>query len=241
VSGYGEDLAHIHDVGFGHYALNAAPGLLETLRRGGVTRGLVIDLGCGSGLWAEKLIGAGYDVLGIDQSAAMVALARRRVPAGKFQVASFLDARLPPCDAVTSMGECLCYLFDPKNGKDELQRLFARVHEVLRPGGLFVFDVAQPGQIPGGLRVAWWEGDDWAVLLRAEEDRKARLLTRRMTTFRRVGKLYRRGEETHQLRLYRGAELAAELRKTGFRARVLGGYGAFRLPGKRVVLLARKR
>ena len=67
--GYQEDLAYIHDVGFGGFALKSAPGLLEILRRHGVTEGLIVDLGCGSGLWSCELASAGYTVLGVDQSA----------------------------------------------------------------------------------------------------------------------------------------------------------------------------
>jgi hypothetical protein len=33
---YGEDLAYIHDAGFGEFALGAAPGMLEILRRSGL-------------------------------------------------------------------------------------------------------------------------------------------------------------------------------------------------------------
>ena len=69
--GYREDLAYVHDAGFRDYALNAAPGLLRMLRKNGVTEGLVVDLGCGSGRWAAELNRAGYRVLGVDQSAAM--------------------------------------------------------------------------------------------------------------------------------------------------------------------------
>jgi hypothetical protein len=35
----------------------------------------------------------------------------------------------------------------------------------------------------------------------AEEDRTNGLLTRRITTFRKVGELYRRDQDIHQLRL----------------------------------------
>ena len=55
MSGYREDLAYIHDVGFGEFALNAVPGLLTLLKKSGVPNGLVLDLGCGSGLWARDL------------------------------------------------------------------------------------------------------------------------------------------------------------------------------------------
>lgn len=239
--GYQEDLAYIHDVGFGDYARNVAPGLLGLLRRGGVAGGLVVDLGCGSGLWAEALVGAGYEVRGVDLSPAMIKMARRRVPQARFEVGSLLDAPLPACDAVTSLGECVNFWFDPQNSPEALARLFARVHAALRPGGMFAFDVAEPGRAGRAWpRVANRAGDDWAVLVLANEDPEERLLTRRITSFRRVGKLYRRSEEVHRLRLYKATDLAEGLRRAGFRARVLSGYGAYRLPGPRAALVARK-
>ena len=60
---YQEDLAYVHDVGSGDFAKNAASGLLELFRKRGIEQGRIIDLGCGSGIWAEKLTAAGYKVI----------------------------------------------------------------------------------------------------------------------------------------------------------------------------------
>src|SRR5271169_3577488 len=97
---YRDDLAYIHDAGFGGVARAAAPVLLYALRHQRILGGLVVDLGCGSGLLARAVCDAGYDVLGIDISEAMAALARNRVPHGQFRVESLLTAQLPPCVAV---------------------------------------------------------------------------------------------------------------------------------------------
>jgi len=102
MKGYGEDLAYVHDAGFTGYCLNAAPGLLRALKRNGITGGLVIDLGCGSGRWARELNQAGYEVLGVDQSPAFIRLARRIAPRSRFVNASLLRVALPACAAVTS-------------------------------------------------------------------------------------------------------------------------------------------
>lgn len=225
---YAEDLAYIHDVGFGDFARAAAPGVLEILRRAGVTGGLVVDLGCGSGIWARQLVDAGYDVLGIDISAALVERARERVPEGKFLRASFFDAELPPANAVTSLGECLGYLFDESHGEEALARLFERVHRSLAPGGVFVFDVLLTGYATERPRRSFAEGEDWAVLVENEEDAERRELTRHITSFRQVGDLYRRAEEVHRLRLFDEKELAAALGHAGFRVRTLRSYGRYR-------------
>jgi SAM-dependent methyltransferase len=241
VHGYQEDLAYIHDVGFGGFAQQSAPGLLGILRRCGVADGLVVDLGCGSGLWARELADAGYAVLGIDQSAALLHIARPRVPEARFRRASFLEADLPPCAAVTAIGEVFNYLFDPANGPEALAVLFGRVYQALRPGGIFIFDIAEPGRGGGpGRHQKHFQGADWAVLVETEEDKQAAILTRRITSFRQVGKLYRRAEEIHRVRLYWGTVVRAGLRHLGFRTRLLRGYGAFRFPVGLVGLVARK-
>ena len=238
---YGPDLAYIHDVGHSAFARDAAPGLLELLRRAGKVGGLVVDLGCGSGIWAGELRAAGYDVLGIDQSEAMTALARARVPGAEFRTGSFLAADLPACAAVTSIGECFSYLFDKGNTGRALGRLFRRVYGALEPGGLLIFDVVVPGRVPGrGPQRSFREGDDWAVLVTVEEDRRQALLTRRITSFRKVGELYRRTEEVHRLRLSDRSVLAEQLRAAGFRVRSLAGYGRLRFVRGTVGFWARK-
>ena len=221
---YKNDLTYIHDVGFGDFAKNSAPGLLELLRQNGITDGLVVDLGCGSGLWARELSKAHYDVLGIDISPAMIEMARERMPGGNFRVASLLKTDLPQCVAVTSLGECLNYLFDESNSMRELRRLFRRVYVALEPGGVFIFDVAEPGRGKGP-RQKHIEGPDWAVLVDVEEDTRTNRLTRSITLFRKIGESYRRDQEVHRLRLYKRSDVAKELRGVGFRVRTLRAYG----------------
>ena len=65
---YREDLAYVHGVGFDWFARGAAPGVLDILRGGGITDGLVVDLGCGSGIWVRELVRAGYEVPYRDQA-----------------------------------------------------------------------------------------------------------------------------------------------------------------------------
>jgi SAM-dependent methyltransferase len=238
---YARDLAYIHHTGFTAFARKAVPGLLRLLRQNGVAGGLVVDAGSGSGVWARELCERGYDVLGIDVSAQMVRLARAQAPAAKFRVGSFLGVELPACDAVTSIGECVNYAFDRRSGKQGLAAFFRRVYGALRPGGVFVFDIVEPGIVAEGTtQRRFLEGPDWAILLEVREDRRRKMLTRQIVSFRRVGKLYRRSEEVHRLHLYSRAELLAELEAAGFEARLLGGYGRFRFQPAHVGFLARK-
>jgi SAM-dependent methyltransferase len=231
VRGYGNDLAYIHDAGYSDYVLSAAPGLIRMLMRNGVREGLIVDLGCGSGRWARELNRAGYKVFGVDQSQAMIRLARRIAPASRFQVASLLSASLPACDAISSIGECLNYCFDESNSRRALRRLFRRAYRALRPGGVFVCDFAGPSRRPSdGSRAHWSSGRDWAVMASTTGHEKPDMLSRRIISFRRVGRVYRRSEEVHHLRLYNTEDIAADLVQCGFRVRILTGYGTFRFP-----------
>lgn len=234
MTAYGDDLAYVHDTGYGDFARKAAPGVLALLRDAGVTGGLVADLGCGSGIWARRLLDAGYEVLGVDVSAAMLDLARLRVPQATFVEASFLDVDLPPCAAVTALGECFNYAFDPRVDRAALRRYFERVAAALRPGGVLVFDVIEPGLRLGR---TFGAGEDWATLVELSADPP--LLVRDITAFRRVGDLYRRSEERHPLLPLDRADLIADLEHAGLRPQLLDGYGDMAmLPGRVAVLAA---
>ena len=238
---YNHDLAYIHDTGFGGLARSAASVLLHELRRRGVSNGLVVDLGCGSGILAQELSTSGYEVLGVDISEAMIALARKRVPKGQFRTGSLWAERLPPCVAVTAIGECLNYQSGGSSTNPGLLRLFRRIYSALSQKGVFIFDVAGSGRVPGGgPHRVFTEGRDWAVLMLAEEDRQRGRLTRHITSFRKAGDLYRRDEEIHHLRLLARSEVRQQLQTVGFRVRALGGYGQLRFARGHVGFIASK-
>src|SRR5215212_3596945 len=216
---YGTDLAYVHDVAFGGWAREAAPFVLARLREAGIVEGLVVDLGCGSGIWAAELLGAGYEVLGIDASAEMLALAGERASAAKLLHGSLHEAELPPCVAVTSIGECVNY-----DGPPSLEPLFRRIWTVLEPGGLLVFDAAAPGREPDGRRRARHEGEGWVMRTDFAEDRETRTLTRRIALVRDG----RGSEELHVLRLYERDEVVDWLEATGFDVVVHPAYGVAR-------------
>ncbi len=236
---YREDLAYIHDVGFGAFARSASRGLIAVLRRRGISDGLIVDLGCGSGIWARSLADSGYDVWGIDFSQAMVRIARKRVPVGRFRHGSFLSAPLPKCCAVTALGECFNYLFDDTNNLSRLSGLFGRIYRALRPGGLLIFDVALPGR-GNGPASREFKGGDWKILVAVEKDRWKNLLTRHITSYRKVGSNYRKSREVHRLQLYSKTSVAGALRRAGFRVRFLKSYGSRPLPEHCIGFLARK-
>ena len=237
---YRDDLAYIHDAGFLAWVNSAAPAVLSALRKNGIRRGLVVDVGCGTGVLAAKLTAARFDVLGIDISPAMIAIARQRAPRATFSVGSLYRAELPRCRAVMAIGECLNYAFDPRSTEAGLAGWFRRVHRALEPGGMLIFDMAVAGAIRRKPAQRHVVGEDWAVLVDLEERAKPAQLIRRITTYRKVGARYRRAIEIHRLHLHRRAKLHALLRGCGFRVSFGRAYGKRVLPPGHVVVIARK-
>jgi SAM-dependent methyltransferase len=220
---YGADQAAIHHERFGSLAREAATLVQQRLSAAGITGGVVVDLGSGSGIFARAMTNAGFDVIGVDISADMVAIAREHAPAATFTIGSLHDFPLPHgVVAVTALGEVCNYATDARAGLDALRMLASRAADALEPGGLFVFDVATPGRGTMGQR--FHQADSWSlgVLMDEHDD----VLERAITIFVRDGDLYRRVDEHHVLRLYEPHDVQKLLRDAGFEVEMLDGDAA---------------
>jgi len=234
---YQTDLAWIHHDGFGDFAKSAGPEVLKTLRRAGLRGGTLVDLGCGSGIFAAIAERAGFHVIGVDQSPAMLALAKRQSPKSQFIQSSLDKYSVPPCDVVTALGEPLNY--GARRRVSDLRRLFARIARALRSGGKLVFDLILHEGKPMNYR-GWRAHQDWVVLWETTEDLKRRKLTRHMITFRGVQGRIRRTEESHDVQLFPRREVERALRSAGFKFVVAPKYGTWPLPSRRLAFIATK-
>src|SRR5437588_4519310 len=164
---YRDDLALVQHLGFGFHADMCAPGILRLLEPVHERKGVVLELGCGSGLLTKYLVDAGHRVIATDASPAMLELARHTVPdATEIRVLLMPDDPMPACDAVVSIGHPVSYLDDEPAGLRALTNAAA----ALNSGGVFAIDIedfayaeAVVGAPPSG-RV----GDDWAIILKRE-------------------------------------------------------------------------
>jgi SAM-dependent methyltransferase len=232
VNDYRDDLAWIHHAGFSEFARASAPGVIAELHTRGIREGLVVDVGCGSGVLSRALLNAGYEVLGIDASPSMIELARVHAPKAHFEVATFDRAVLPPCPAIVAMGEVLNY-----GTLDDVRAFIRNAAHALSAGGLLLFDVAVRGSYPAHDEVRIG-GDDWSII--AIKDSDGERVTRRVLTFRQVDGVTRHDEERHVMELYAREELTAILREHGFRVRTRRSYGLRRLPVGHVAFVAER-
>ncbi|MBV8841931.1 MAG: class I SAM-dependent methyltransferase [Bryobacterales bacterium] len=98
----------------------------------------VLDLCCGDGRLAALLVRSGFRVTGVDGSEKMLAFARQRCPEARFLLADARSLDLPPrFHAAVSSFDSLNHIMTAR----DLGRVFCSVWRLLRPGGLFVFDL----------------------------------------------------------------------------------------------------
>jgi SAM-dependent methyltransferase len=228
---YGQDLAYIQAVGFGGFARGAAPELVRRLRAASIAVSSVVEVGCGAGPLSAELVKSGFEVTGVDVSAALLEIARAKVPGARFVSGSIYRQEISRCQAIVAVGEPLTY-HTGANGDERVREFLRRAGEVLPEGGVLIFDVIELGE-PSLQGRSWKAGEDWAVLVDTREDQGSRVLEREIATFRRVGELYRRGREMHRVRLFDGDEMRGWLSSAGFVVETSQGYGAYALPPRR--------
>ena len=116
---------------------------LERARRSG---GPVVELGVGTGRIAIPLAADGVEVIGVDSSEGMLAVARERAALAGVEVdLRFGDLRDPPVEGpVPLVLAPFRSLLHMETGADRTAAVRA-VHQLLEPGGRFVFDVFNPG------------------------------------------------------------------------------------------------
>lgn len=231
---YAEDLAYIHDSGFLAFARQAAPYVLKRLRRRCEAGARVVEIGCGSGGLTQHLAEAGYQVLGVDLSPAMIRLARKKAPTAGFRVASWYDFAPPPCDAIVAVGECFNYMLAGRaRHEGALNAFLRRAGAALHAGGLLLFDFLEPCPRRPRRRTRQRCGADWAVLVEIGEDR--RMITRRITAIRFQGGGTRWSQETHRQCRLRRRQIERALRSAGFMVTFRERYGRMRLAAGQVV------
>jgi ubiquinone/menaquinone biosynthesis C-methylase UbiE len=98
----------------------------------GAGGGPVLDAGCGTGRLTAVLDRLGLEVSGVDLSPGMVGVARREHPGHRFEVGSMTD--LDVADA--SLAGVVAWSTLIHVPDDELPRVLAEFHRVLRPGGV---------------------------------------------------------------------------------------------------------
>lgn len=115
-----------------------AKGLVELLAPKPGER--ILDLGCGTGALTAEIAAAGAEVFGVDRSTDMIAEARKKFPALRFEVIDACELSFTgEFDAVFS-NAVLHWIREP-------ERVIVGVEKALRPRGRFVAEFGAKGNI----------------------------------------------------------------------------------------------
>jgi SAM-dependent methyltransferase len=229
----------VHHLGYGFHADACAPGILTLLEPIRERRGLVLELGCGSGALTRHLVGAGHRVVATDASPAMLELAHKNVPGAEdVRLLKLPEDPLPEGDAVVSVGHVLSYL--PNEGA--LEAALVAAANALHPGGVLAIDLLDL-RYGDGMPVDETRGrvgDDWAVVVKLSRPHE-RLYVRDMTTFiRNEDGTWRRDDERHENVLVQTSRIPAFLAKHGLDVRVAESFGGEELPPGLVAIIGNR-
>lgn len=102
----------------------------------------VVDLGCGTGVFATAAADLAAEVVGVDPSPAMIDAARTHDSGGRVTWLIGTAAALPgdSADLIVMMGHVAQYFVDD----DEWQQTLAECHRALLPGGHLTFESRNP-------------------------------------------------------------------------------------------------
>lgn len=234
---YRDDLSLVHDRGFGFHAAACAPGILAFLEPIRSSGGIVLELGCGSGLLTRELVAAGHRVIATDASPAMLKLAEARLGGRAVEIRQLTlpDDPLPAADAIVAIGHPLNYL----PGRAAIERALVAIARALNPGGRLALDMCdlEWGRARVDAANLGRAGPDWAIITEFSTPTPDRFV-RDMTTFLpNPDGSWRRDSEHHENTLIDTASIPNLLKAHGISARVADAFGQETMPvGLHVIL-----
>ncbi|URN93064.1 MAG: class I SAM-dependent methyltransferase [Candidatus Pristimantibacillus lignocellulolyticus] len=183
----------------------------------------VVDLGCGTGSIAIPLAIKGYQVVGIDLSSDMLAVA-----AQKLEQQSSVDGNLTlleqnmsqwelseKVDSVISFCDCLNYIVD----EDDLLATLSATYDQLKQGGSFIFDVHPITRFEqyAADQPFVYDENGISYMWSSEYDEDDHIIEHFLSIFvQEADGRYSRIDEEHVQRAYSSKWLEGALRSVGF-------------------------
>lgn len=190
---------------------------------------LVLDLACGTGRMTRELARRGYDMIGVDGSEEMLAVAYEKTAEEQEEQElarrpMYLLQDMRRFELYGTVGAVVCCL-DSLNyllEDGDLAECFRCVHNYLDPDGLFLFDMNTPykfetvyadrayileDSLPGGSVYCGWQN---------EYDRKSKICGFYLSVFSEQNGVYIRQDEEQHERCYEKEEIVKALEESGF-------------------------
>ena len=180
----------------------------------------VLDLACGTGTMTALFTQRGYELVAVDGSEDMLAVAREKAEGLDGVPPVFLHQEMSKLDLYGTVEAAICcldslnYLTSPR----DLRRTLARLRLFIQPGGVLVFDINTPEKLRKlDGQVFLDEREDVYCIWRTEFEKRGKICTYYMDIFsREQDGLWRRDFEYHRQRAYEVEELRGYLQEAGF-------------------------
>ncbi len=183
----------------------------EATARGWRGDGRVLDMGCGTGNATAPWVARGLEVVGVDASREMLAVARAKLPDTPFVEGDLRNAPLPgPFDLAVAVFDTLNNLLDD----GDLLRTACHLRTVLASGAVWAFDV----NTSVGLESLWEDdvAEGWAGDVHYRWTHRWDPATRRAVVEAWCASPFGTFTEVHQERPYDAEELREVLTAAGF-------------------------
>ena len=194
--------------------------LTQLLDKYGVTEGIVLDLGCGTGNVTERLAAKGYEMIGVDNAPEMLDIAMQKPTKAQYDILYLLqDMRefelYGTVNAVVSICDSINYITE----EEELQTVFELVNNYLDPGGIFIFDLNtmyKYEEILGEQTIAE-NREDCSFIWDNYYDENEKINEYELTLFvqEKESKLFHRFQEYHYQKAYQLERVQALLEEAG--------------------------
>ncbi len=204
----------------------------------------LLDLACGTGTTSVMLHDRGYEVIAVDSSAEMLAVARTKK---EDRDILFLNQEMRDFELYGTVDGVIC-LLDSVNyviEEDDLLSCFKWVNNYLNPGGVFVFDINTKHKLENVLAGNVFVDERDGVFYSWENyyDDEENICEFDLNFFVKEGSKYKRFNEVHYERAYTTSEIKFMLKKSGLKFLAMYDDLTENAPGKtseRIFFVAKK-
>lgn len=197
----------------------------------------ILELACGTGNLTIPLTKKNYDIAGIDISDQMLNVAREKAEKEGVELVLLqqdiaeLDFDVTNLDCIL----CACDGFNYITYDDDLENVFAKSHELLKDGGLFIFDISSHYKLSTilGNNMHGENREDISYLWQNYFDEEQNLIEMELAFFvKDANGKFDKFEEVHQQRAYTEDEIIESLQISGFTDIKVYGDFTFEKPKK---------
>lgn len=133
-----------NEFGWNYYPEIFGQQLLQWLDDHGIRPESSLDLACGTGILCRMLRQAGIRTRGMDLSRGMIQIARQADPESVYDVADMITYHPEEAfDLVTCTGDAVNHI----GALEDVEQIFRNVYDYTCPGGYFVFDLLNEGEV----------------------------------------------------------------------------------------------